>query len=344
MASVPPPLPGDPARRRPSTPPPLPTRIFPTIGEAAEARKADRRDQRSTTLLDPAELERFRNLLVFARTAVEGRFQGRHKAPDLGGGGEFTEYLAYEPGHPVQDIDWKIFARSRKLVIRRFRRETDMDIHLLVDSSGSMRYHSGNLDSKGLHAARIAASLAYLMLRQGDKASITLFADRIIGHVPPGGTRRHLMEMLRTLVQPAYEALGPTDLPAVISSAARLIRRRGRLVILSDFLGPDPREVFDALAPFAHRRFEILLMRITDPEEMTLPNAPLARFVDMESGATIEVEPDAIRADYEKRMKALNNAYSEGGSRHRAEFVCLDTSRPYRHAIESYLGFRRLKG
>lgn len=354
MASVPPKLPGDAMRRAmaeareaarlqprpPGTPPPLPTRVVPTLRESAEQASAKLAEARASQLLDEAELERFRNLLVFAKTAVEGRYQGRHKSPDLGGGGEFSEYLSYEPGHPVQDIDWHVYARNKRLVIRRYRQETDMDVHLLVDSSGSMAYHGGKRETKGLRAARIAASLAYLMLKQGDKASITLFSEKIIDHIPPGSTRRQLMAMLRTLVRPAHASQGVTDLPASITECARLIRRRGRLVILSDFLGPEPEAVFDALAPFVHRRFEILLMRLNDPDEMTLPDAPLARFVDMETGETVEVEPAEIRADYEKRIRSLIKTYADSSALHRIEFSSLDTSSPHREAIEAYLGFR----
>lgn len=357
MAAVPPKLSGDAMRRamaearaatsepsRPAgTPPPLPTRVVPTLRESAEQANAKLNEARAARLLDEAELERFRNLLVFAKTAVEGRFQGRHKSPDLGGGGEFSEYLAYEPGHPVQNIDWQVYARAKRLVIRRFRQETDMDVHLLVDSSGSMAYGGGKRETKGLRAARIAASLAYLMLKQGDKTSITLFSDKIIDHVPPGGTRRQLMAMLRTLVRPAHSSQGHTDLPACIRECDRLIRRRGRLVILSDFLGPEPEAVFDALAPFVHRRFEILLMRLNDPDEVTLPDAPLARFVDMETGETVEVEPSEIRADYEKRMRSLVKAYSDSSALHCIEFASLDTSSPHHEAIEAYLGFRGSK-
>lgn len=326
-----------------STPPPIPSRTYATIRESVEEAREKTNAQRASTLLDEGELARFRNLIVFAKTAVESRFQGRHKSPDLGGGGEFSEYLAYEPGRPVQAIDWHVFARSRKLVIRRYRQETDMDVHLLIDASGSMAYHGGKRELKGFRASRVAAALAYLMLRQGDKASITMFADRVLEHIPAGGTRRHLMAMLRALVRPAYEAGGKTDLPAAIRECEKLIRRRGRLVILSDFLGNDIQEIFDALGPFIHRGFEILLMQLTDPDELTLPDAPLARFRDMETGETIEVEPSEIRADYEARMRARTASIAATGASHRIDFTALDTASPYREAIEAYLGFRRTK-
>jgi uncharacterized protein (DUF58 family) len=327
--------------RPPGTPPPLPTRLYATIQESSAEAAEKLRSARAAKLLDEGELERFKNLIVFARTLVDSRFQGRHKSPDLGGGGEFTEYNAYEPGHPVQAIDWRVYARSRKLVIRRYRQETDMDVHLLVDASGSMGYRGAERDLKGLRAARIAAALAFLMLRQGDKASITLFSDHILDHLPAGGTRRHLMSGLRSLVRPAHEAAGRTDLPAAIRECDRLLRRRGRLVVLSDFLGHDPDEIFDALSPFLHRGFEILLMQLNDPDEMTLPNAPLARFVDMETGESIEVEPSEIREDYRQRMLARTADFAAGASRRRMDFTALDNSSPYREAIEAYLGFRK---
>jgi uncharacterized protein (DUF58 family) len=162
----------------------------------------------------------------------------------------------------------------------------------------------------------------------------------VLEHLPPGGTRRHLQAMLRALVRPAYEADGRTNLPAAIGECQRLLKRRGRLVVLSDFLGHRPAEILDALAPFIHRRFEILLMQLTDPDEMTLPDAPLARFVDLETGEAIEVEPAEIRADYEVRMRARAAEFADSGARHRLDFTALDTASPYREAIESYLGFR----
>jgi len=333
--ALPPPLP------RPNVPPPLPTRTFQTIAESTAAAKEKQRDDRASKLLNQAELEHFKNLIVFAKTLVDSQFTGRHKSPDLGTGGEFNEYQSYFPGLPVQAIDWRVYARTRKLVIRRYREETDMDVHLLVDASRSMAYRGGQREEKGMRAARIAAALTYLMMRQGDKISITLFADRVLEHLPPAGTRRHLLSVLRSLVRPAHEATGQTNLPAALHECQALFRRRGRLVIVSDFLGNSATEIFDALGPMIHRRFEILLLQLQDPDELTLPDAPLARFVDMETGQTIEVEPAAIREDYEIHMRKRTAEFTAASVRHGAEFATLDTASPYREAIEAYLGFRR---
>lgn len=331
-SAVPPPFP----QAAPAKPPPFP-------GTTADAAAEKNREHQATRLLNQAELERFKNLIVFAKTTVESQFSGRHKSPDLGSGGEFAEFQAYLPGLPVHAIDWRVYARTRKLVIRRFREETDMDVHLLVDASGSMGYLGGGRENKGHRAARIAAALAYLMMKQGDKASLTLFADRVVDHLPAGGGQRHLLAALRSLVRTAHESSGRTDLPGALGECNRLFKRRGRLVVLSDFLGHDPEEVFDALGPLIHRGFEILLMQILDPEERTLPDAPLARFVDLETGESIEVEPAEIRDAYAARVRERSEVLAADGAKHRVDFTSLGTGSPYREAIESYLGFRTAK-
>ncbi len=325
------------------TPPPLPQNDIDPALQVLQAKREQAYNERAASLLDEAEMERFKNLIIFAKTAVESRYNGRHKSPDLGGGGEFSEYTSYDPSQSIQAIDWRVYGRSKRLVVRRYRQETDMDVHLLVDASGSMAYRGALRETKGLHAARIAAALAYLMLQQGDKASITLLANKVLEHIPASGTRRHLMNMLRSLVKPAHEAGGRTQLPNAIRECERLISRRGRIVILSDFLGHQPEEIFEALAPFTHRGCEVLLMHLIDPDEIILPNAALAQFVDMETGQTIQVEPSEIRAEHEARMRGKIDAFATGAALYRMDFIALDTASPYREAIEAYLGFRNPK-
>ena len=154
-----------------------------------------------------------------------------------------------------------------------------------------MAYHGGKREVKGLRAARIAAALAYLMLRQGDKASITLFADRVLDHIPAGGTRRHLMTMLRSLVRPAHEAAGRTDIRRPSASATACCAAADGWWFYPISSATIRMRFSTRSCPSPTGDFEILLMQLTDPDEMTLPDAPLARFVDMETGESIEVEP-----------------------------------------------------
>src|SRR5881394_692536 len=164
--------------RPPHIPPPpiIPpeSRIPPPITRFSGGRREPAGRRRS--LLTPAELERFGNLLVFARSTVEGYFVGKHRSPYRGSSVEFADYKEYVPGDEVSRIDWRAFGRSRRLFVRQYEAETDMVIYLLVDVSASMNYPASRRLSKYRLAAKIAAALAYLMVRQGDKAALVLFA------------------------------------------------------------------------------------------------------------------------------------------------------------------------
>jgi len=288
-------------------------------------------------LLNPAELERFSDLLVFARATVEGYFAGKHKSPFRGSSVEFADYKEYIPGDDPKRIDWRAYGRSRRLFIRQFEAETDMSVYLLVDVSASMDYSGVGAQSKYVLAARIAAALAYLMIHQGDKVALVLFAEKLKQFLPPGGTRRHLHHLTRELesVQPAFG----TGTAHALAECDPLFKRRGKLVVLSDFWD-DTAQTFEALSRFLHRKFEILLLHVAHPHEMDLPDVAMARFHDMETHEEIEVEPEEIRAAYRTATRQRSAALAREATSRGITYALVDSTRPYLDAIEAYLGFR----
>lgn len=288
-------------------------------------------------ILTLSELDRFNNLLVFARSAVEGYFTGKHKSRFYGSSSEFSDYKEYVAGEDTAHIDWRVYGRTRRLFIRQFHDETDMVVYLLVDTSASMRYFGQQRQAKFFLAAKIAAALSYLMIQQGDKAALALFADTITSFLPPGGTRRHLHRIVTTLeaVRPA----STTGITHAINECCGIFRKRGRLVILSDFL-TDTERLFDALGQFMHRKFEVLLMQVLDPDELNLPDLNVARFVDMETGEQVQVEPEEIRRSYRENMKQFVDALAREADQRQITHALVDTRNPYLDAIEAYLGFR----
>jgi uncharacterized protein (DUF58 family) len=292
----------------------------------------------SNALLNIEELERFENLLIFAKAVVEGYFAGKHKSPNRGSAAEFADYKEYVPGDDLARLDWRVYGRTRRLYIRQFEEETDMVVYLLVDASGSMRYAGEKRTSKFHLAARIAASLAYLMLAQGDKAALATFAETITNVVPAGGTRRHLHQIVRALerVKPSRG----TSLAQAISQCVGIFKRRGRLVVISDFLDDDSSSLYESLSQFVHRKFEILLLHVVDPDELHLPAHNVAKFVDMETGETIQVDPEEIRSNYEANMQQRIDAIAREADLRGIQHRIVDTRRPYLDAIEAYLGFR----
>jgi uncharacterized protein (DUF58 family) len=212
-----------------------------------------------------------------------------------------------------------------------------MVIYLMVDASASMRYAGENRQSKFFLAAKIAAALAYLMIEQGDKAALALYSNKLNVWLPPGGTRRHLHQLVKELEQ--ARPMATTGTAQALGDCASLFKKRGRLVILSDFLD-DTGKIFDALGQFVHRHFEILLIQVLDPDELDLPQVAMAKFIDMENGREIRVEPEEIRRSYRAQMKEFIDGLAHEADRRAIACQLADTNRPYLHAIESYLGFR----
>lgn len=298
---------------------------------------------RGARVLKAGELEPLKNLLLFAQSVVEGWFAGKHRSMDFGSNAEFVEHKAYTPGDPVANLDWKVFARSRKLVVRKHREEKQMSANLLVDVSGSMAYKGLGREAKHLRAARIAAALAYLMQRQGDRFSLSLFSDTLVKHIPAGGTRRHLFDCLAALEERLESNRGLTAAHGVLDLCVPLFRRRGSIIFISDFF-TDLDRFFDAIAQFQHRRFNILLLHVVDPDERLLPDVPLARFVDMETGTGIQVAPDEVRVAYCREMEAMTERLTAEALRRGLDYHVLKTEEPYREALEAWLGLRGRAG
>jgi uncharacterized protein (DUF58 family) len=288
-------------------------------------------------LLNLQELERFENLLVFAKAIVEGYFAGKHKSPYRGSAAEFADYKEYTPGDEIARLDWRVYGRTRRLYLRQFEEETDMTVYLMLDTSGSMRYAGDKRQSKFFLAAKIAAALAYLMMSQNDKAALALFAQKVTSYLAPGGTRRHLHRMVTELerVRPALS----TGIAGAVQECTALFKKRGRIVILSDFLD-DTGALFDALSQFVHRKFEILLLQIVDPDELNLPAFNAAKFVDLETAEMVQVDPEEIRASYQAHMQRLIDDLAREADLRQIQHKLVDTRRPYLDAIEAYLGFR----
>ena len=323
-------------RPGPAPPPLLPPsqRVRPVPGRPVRAAQPP---VRRLSLLSPAELERYGNLLVFARSTVEGYFAGKHKSPFRGTSVEFADYKEYVPGDDPKRIDWRAYGRSRRLFVRQYEAETDMVVYLLVDISASMDYPGPGRGSKYAMAGRIAAALAYLMIQQGDKIALGLFADRLKTFISPGGTRGHLHNLVTGLetVTPASS----TGIAGALTECDRLFKKRGRLVVLSDFWD-DAEGTFDALSRFLHRRFEILLLQVLHPHELDLPSVHAARFRDMETREEVEVEPGEIRAAYRGAARERLESFAREANLRRISHALVRADRPYLDAIEAWLGFR----
>jgi uncharacterized protein (DUF58 family) len=319
---------GEPLGRRVSRkPPPLPAVAF---------------DKREWKHLSLRQLQGMRNLLFCARTVVEGAYSGRHRSPYKGASPEFVDYREYYPGDDMRSIDWKAAARSDRLLVRLYEKQTDMNCYLMVDTSASMNYGGAPtasfLKPKDLskldYALCLAASLAYLIVKQGDKASLTLFAEGIRHHLPPGGTFPHLYAMLNLMER--QRGQDRTQVARTLRAAYGLCRRKGLLLVFSDLLDEGP-DLFQALNLYRHHGYEVILFHILPPHELALPDERSIDFVDSETSETLNTHPADIAASYRREVEGWIEGMRRDSLGHRVDYHLVSTGAPYEQVLQHYL-------
>ena len=255
---------------------------------------------RPHSLIDPRALLRIKSLQLRARAAVEGFIKGIHRSPYHGFSVEFTEYRQYTPGDDPRYLDWRLFARSDRYYVKRFEDETNLRCHLVLDTSRSMGYRSGE-HSKSEYARTAAATIAYFLTLQRDAVGLLTFEDRVTDYLPPRhrpGQFRRLLGMLDR--EPHGKA---TDLAGPLEEIAATIRKRGLIVLISDLLAP-PEALRAKLGYLRSRGHEVIVMRILDPAELAFGFEVPAMFQDLESGRELYIDPNAARAGYLERFGA----------------------------------------
>jgi len=282
----------------------------------------------TSRFLKPEDIRRLRNYEIGAKAMVEGYLAGRHRSRQRGASIEFHEFRQYAPGDDLAQVDWRVFARNDKLFLRTFEQETNLECHLFLDCSASMAFPNGagSRLSKLEYASFFAACLAWLVVAHNDRVSLTLFDAGIRRFVPPGSTRRHLLELLRTLEdnQPG----DTTSLPETLRRAHPLLKRRGTLVIVSDFF-VDPAELFAALNPYLHRRFRVHLFHVLDPAEIHLDERGLSRFVDMETGDRLTIHPHSLRDAWHHEILEHSRSLRSLAASRRSDYALVSTADSY---------------
>lgn len=255
--------------------------------------------------LDLAGMEALRHVQLRPRGDAEGTFAGPHKSHFRGTAVEFADYRQYAPGDDIRLVDWKVFARTDRHYVRLYDAERNLLTYLVVDKSGSMDF-SGVVQttrSKLEHASRLAAALGYLVVREGDEVGLSLADTRLHAHLPPSASWAHLNRILDSLG--GARAEGQTDLGSCLEQVFARIRRRGVLVVFSDFLEVSA-DFWKRIDLFRRSRFDVILFQVVQPEELDLPALAAARFFETEGGrGRFNVEPDTVRALYRQRFGAF---------------------------------------
>ncbi len=289
----------------------------------------------STRFIDPEVLFSIRSLPLIARSVVEGFVAGLHRSPYFGFSLDFAEYRAYSPGDDLRQFDWKVFARTDNLFVKKYQGDTNTRLYLLLDSSKSMAFSSQQV-SKFDYGRYLAASLAYLAHRQRDAIGLLMFNSGVVQYIPPRTRIGHYHTVLHALDD--AQTSRQTNIAAAMNRLAELTRRRSLVVLISDFYEA-PDRVADTLRFFHHGGTDLILFHLLDPSELEPPFTEVSTLEDMETGEILPFSPK-VRPEYAEQLQGhIDNLRTLSGELY-ADYEILDTSKPLDQALFRYLAVR----
>jgi uncharacterized protein (DUF58 family) len=287
---------------------------------------------------DPVFFSRLDNLELRARGIVEGFMHGLHRSPFVGFSVEFASHREYAQGDDLRHVNWKLFARTNRLYVKQFDAETNMNLYLLLDVSGSMECRNTGV-SKLEYGAALAAALAHLALKQHDAVGLILLADEVIAHLPPRARPHQLQEILRIIhsTPPRKSASAARAFP----QAAELCKHRGIVVVLSD-LFDDLDSIMQGIERLRFHKHEVVLFHLWDKFERDLPLEGHCKFHDLETGEVLLTQAEGVRDSYIAAVRQWQSEL-EAQCRNRAvDRVEMTTDQPLDLALLDYL-VRRAK-
>ncbi len=264
-------------------------------------------ERRPRSFLDPLVLSRLAALPLFARKAMQGSVSGRHPSPHRGSSVEFAEYRKYVPGDDLRRLDWRAYGRSDRYFIKEFEADTNLRCCLVVDTSGSMDYGSGNV-TKIEYARRISGVLGTLALQQGDAIGLACVAGGVVRNIPPRRNPAHLMAIFDALENARPK--GETHIAGVLHELAETIRQRALIVIMSD-LFVEPELLRGCFEHLRFRKHDVAVFHLLDPRELAFTFRRPMRFLDMEGGPSIFAEPNEIADRYQKALGGYLDALKQ---------------------------------
>jgi uncharacterized protein (DUF58 family) len=287
--------------------------------------------------LDPKVLNKVARLEMRARLVVEGFVTGMHKSPYRGFSVEFAQHREYVQGDDLRYLDWKIFGKSDRFVIKQFEEETNLKAHLFLDQSESMKYgHEGGM-SKFDYAATAVAALSYLIQQQADAVGLTLFDEKVARQLPPSNTRANLSNVFKALQE--AKPVNKTKIGSVLHELASHLRKRGMVMIFSD-LFDEPEAVLKGLREIAQHGHDVVVFHVFDRDEVEFPFERMTLFEGLEQMPELLCDPRSLRDAYLAEVHEFQDKIRKGCLADKIDHVKLITSQPLDVPLTSYLTAR----
>ena len=289
------------------------------------------------------EIKEFSNIELLARQMVEGFITGLHRSPFHGFSVEFAEHRLYNSGESTRHIDWKVFAKTDKLFVKRYEEETNLRCQIVLDVSSSM-YYPKEINGKLKFSIMAAAALAYLLQKQRDAISLCAFDSEILEHTPFKSTSIHTNKMfvlLENLLNRTENNLKKTAITDVLHEIAEKIHRRSLVVIFSDMFEnmEDTEKLFSALQHLKHNRHEILLFHVMDKkteQDFDFLERPY-EFIDLESGEKVKLQPSQVRESYQAHIEEFSKNLKLKCGQYKIDFIEADIAASFDHVLNAYL-------
>ena len=295
------------------------------------------------------EFQNLSKLEFMAKQVVEGFLTGLHKSPFHGFSVEFAEHRLYNSGESTRHIDWKLFARTDKLFVKKYEEETNLRCHILIDSSSSM-YFPHDLDdtseiyNKIKFSTYAAAALIELLRRQRDAVGITFFDENTTLHTQAKSSLAHhkfLYLKLESLLEKFGQTGGKTSATKAIHDIAEQIHKRSLVVIFSDMMDSESEneELFSALQHLKYNKHEVILFHVADKGkelDFNFENRPYT-FVDAETGEEVKAHPARIKETYLKAIQNHTNELKLKCAQYKIDFVEADINEGFNPILMAYL-------
>lgn len=290
------------------------------------------------------DIQQYSNLELLARQVVEGFITGLHKSPFHGFSVEFSEYRPYNAGESTKYIDWKLYGKTDKLFIKRFEEETNLRCHIVIDQSPSMYFPLDAPESKLSFSVKAAAAIIYMLKKQRDAVGLTLFSDAIDLHTPAKSSTIHhslLFNNLEQLLDSKPPTSKGTNAAKVIHEIAEIVHKRSLVILFSDMFEQSASndELFQAIQHLKHNKHEVILFHTIDhlhELEFEYDNRPY-RFIDLETGEQIKLQPNEIKDTYRQQIKALVDDIKLQCLQYKIDFVEADITKGYHQILHPYL-------
>jgi uncharacterized protein (DUF58 family) len=296
----------------------------------------------------------FKHLELLANQVVEGFISGMHKSPFHGFSAEFAEHKVYNKGESTKHIDWKLFAKTDRLYTKRYEEETNLRCHLIIDNSSSMHFpqlESGQpfYESKIGFSVLAAAVLMNLLKKQRDAVGLSVFSDSYEYYAPEKGSDRHhrmILNKLEDLLENSKVAK-PTETVTFLHQIAEKMHRRSMIILFTDmFQNGEEEKLFNALQHLKHNKHKVVLFHVVDEKRelnFDFDNAP-RKFIDVESGETVNLFAENIKEVYEKNVEAYFKKVAMTCAQNKIKYVPVNVGANFEKILTTYLVEKQMFG